>query len=394
VRVGAYRDRVAGDPLFVSRMLTGADEPQTVGPLDVSGAKTLILVTAMAHDGRPPGADPFDVRDQVCWLMPTVTVELPATDRGSLLGRFGRGLQPWAVAEGSAGNWSLAARWSEHYRRWLPVIRVGSSEGLALTRTLPDVSYANDLFEVNVAPAKALGDGRIELWADGEALDPIVRRYVSEKYERYVRNPSPHLERQGPFDEGVLLRWDLSGFRGKPVRLGLRIAANRQAPEVVWREGRLRSAIGNLPEDGRPLKPDVLLTSLEPLQVEAPSQYMEPRPNGLPVGRTKDKPFTFLGQAFGEGWGMRSGSAMTFRLEPAYRRFVAVVGCSENKAGPFRVLLDGREAWSGPVMDEETPAVQIDVEIPPGTKKLTIRAEREGGSVGYAAFAEAGFVTQ
>jgi hypothetical protein len=256
------------------------------------------------------------------------------------------------------------------------------------------VSYANDLFEVNVAPAKALGEGRFELWADGEALEPIVRAYTSQTYERYLLRPSPHLEKQGPFDEGVMLRWDLSAFRGKPVRLELRIGPNRQAPEVVWREGRLRSAIGNLPEEGRPLEPDVLLTSLRPLQVEAPSQYTEPRVGGLPVGRTKHDPLTFLGQPFAEGWGMRSGSAMTFGLEPAYRRFVAVVGCSENKAGPFRVLLDGREAWSSPVMDEETPAVQIDVEIPPGTKKLTIRADRDGGSVGSAAFANAGFVVQ
>ncbi len=80
VRVGAFRDRVEGKPLFTSPLLTGADDPVTVGPLDISGANTLILVTAMAHAERPPGADPFDICDQVNWLMPTVTLESPADD--------------------------------------------------------------------------------------------------------------------------------------------------------------------------------------------------------------------------------------------------------------------------------------------------------------------------
>jgi len=394
VRVGAYRDRVGGEPLFVSRTLSGADEPESVGPLDVGGAKTLILVTAMAHDGRPAGADPFDIRDQVCWLMPTVTVDPPAADRDAFFGRFGRGLQPWALPEGSTGRWSLSARWDEHYRRWLPVIGVAEPEGLTLTRTLPNVSYANDLFEVNVAPAHALPEGRIELAADGEPLRPVVREYVSQKFEQYLVRPRPHLERLAPFDEGLLIRWDLSPFRGKSIRLELCIAPNRAAPEVVWREGRLRSAIGNLPEGGWPLEPDVPLTSLEPLETEAPGLHVEPRAGGLPIGKSRQEPLVFLGQPFNDGWGMRSGSAMTFPVEPAHRRFVAVVGCSQNKAGPFHVLLDGHEAWTGPIMDQETPAVQIDVAIAPGTKRLTIRADRDGGSVGYAAFASAGFITE
>jgi len=46
------------------------------------------------------------------------------------------------------------------------------------------------------------------------------------------------------------------------------------------------------------------------------------------------------------------------------------------------------------MMDEETPAVQVNVEIPPGTRRLTIELDPNDGGPGYAVVAHAGFVTQ
>ncbi len=74
-----YRDKVAGRPLWEGRFLRGSSPPVHAGPLNIAGAKRLVLVTDFAHEGRPAGADPLDVRDFVDWLMPLVTV-----DRASL----------------------------------------------------------------------------------------------------------------------------------------------------------------------------------------------------------------------------------------------------------------------------------------------------------------------
>ncbi len=74
-RVMVYRDAVAGEPLFSSGFLRGAETPVLIGPLDVTHARHLILVTESAHDDRPPGADPLDIGDHVDWLMPMVFLE-------------------------------------------------------------------------------------------------------------------------------------------------------------------------------------------------------------------------------------------------------------------------------------------------------------------------------
>ncbi len=79
VHCSVYRDAVRGRPLWQGRFMRGSSSPVRVGPLNVAGAKRLVLVTDFAHEGRPAGADPLDVRDFVDWLMPLVTV-----DRASL----------------------------------------------------------------------------------------------------------------------------------------------------------------------------------------------------------------------------------------------------------------------------------------------------------------------
>jgi len=74
VDVCVYRDQQKGQPLFRRQFLRGSDGPIRIGPLDIRGARRLILTVEMAHHGRPLTADPLDIRDQVNWLSPLVRV--------------------------------------------------------------------------------------------------------------------------------------------------------------------------------------------------------------------------------------------------------------------------------------------------------------------------------
>jgi hypothetical protein len=103
-------------------------------------------------------------------------------------------------------------------------------------------------------------------------------------------------------------------------------------------------------------------------------------------------PIRFLGRTFAGGYGMMHASGVSFAVEPAYRRFVAVVGCCENRAGPFEVLLDDQVAWSAAMLDASEPALQISVDIPPGAKKLTLRVGDDGALGAACAWANAGFM--
>src|SRR5439155_9168259 len=100
----------------------------------------------------------------------------------------------------------------------------------------------------------------------------------------------------------------------------------------------------------------------------------------------------FLGQPFRGGYGLARDSSIKFGLLPEYRKFVAVVGCPEQVAGPVQVLIDDRVVWERAAISSLSPAEQIEVAIPAGAKRLTLQSGSESLYYGAAAFAEAGFL--
>ena len=65
-------DSATIEPLWDSGVIQGKDGLRSTGRLDVAGLDQVVLVTEFAHDDRPSGADPFDIRDRVVWLAPLV----------------------------------------------------------------------------------------------------------------------------------------------------------------------------------------------------------------------------------------------------------------------------------------------------------------------------------
>lgn len=75
VRCKIYLDEINGKPMWSSDLLRGDDQPVRAILPDIRGAKRLILVVEFADEDHPADADPLDLRDEVSWLMPYVTVE-------------------------------------------------------------------------------------------------------------------------------------------------------------------------------------------------------------------------------------------------------------------------------------------------------------------------------
>lgn len=97
--VALRRDGATGALLWERRFMTGKDKPQRV-TRDLRGAKGLVLSVDFAHQGRPAGTDPLDVRDEVDFLLPYVRVSLPKCTQADVQARWCRLPEGWTLAGG------------------------------------------------------------------------------------------------------------------------------------------------------------------------------------------------------------------------------------------------------------------------------------------------------
>src|SRR5439155_27224138 len=131
-----------------------------------------------------------------------------------------------------------------------------------------------------------------------------------------------------------------------------------------------------LPDSSQVIAPDVPLSSVQSIRREGAA----------------DGAVRLLGQPFSNGIALAKSSSVTFALKPEYQKFVAVVGCTMQAAGPVQVLIDDRVAWERAAISSLAPAEQIEIIIPRDAKTLTLQSGSEGLYYGTAAFVEAGFM--
>lgn len=98
-------------------------------------------------------------------------------------------------------------------------------------------------------------------------------------------------------------------------------------------------------------------------------------------------PLTVLGEEFATGLGMRSRMTTTYTLQPGDRRFRSTVGLDDAAAGEgsvrFRIDLDGRAAWTSPLITGQTDATETPLIDLSGARRLTLIVEfGERGDVG------------
>jgi hypothetical protein len=269
-----YEDEVAGRALFTSGFLRGGEEPIPVGPLRVAAAKRLVLVTDFGDEGRPPGADPLDIGDHVDWLMPFVTFEESAEERLESLKRFLPGCETWDIDSSDVGRMSVLPSWDASHERWLPIIRQTEGSPLRLTRTVSDVSDANQRVEFVFAHVEQSPPPTVELRVDGMRLEPVAEKRGAGntvqpgqlKMERAPRNgvantqsgrnqkPGKNDPQQTPVPYEIsTVRWDLPQLGERTVQLALSISFDKNPLGVRWHGLALKSVAKTLPPDHQPL---------------------------------------------------------------------------------------------------------------------------------------------
>jgi hypothetical protein len=382
VRCRIHRDALDGAKLWESDFLCGGQEPVRVGPLDVRGATRLVLVVDYGHEGRPAGADPWDLRDEVDWIDSLVTIareRLPHPE--SEPQRWIPQLAGWEISAALRGRLKLRPFWDEAAKRWTIILapQISHEQPFELTRRM-QIDLTNAVLPV-VASNAIRGRARhsISVKVDGDDVDSSVRGDVSTRPSR--RSELPARE------------WNLGAFRNRNVQLSVVIEPVTRSSDpmgLIFQDLGPRPLVENLPADGRPMTPDVPLTVLQPLSATAQGQHLQLKRGQLPDGT----PLEIRGWQFEEGFGVPTESEITYRLDPQWQRLVAIIGLADGwqGAGPYSILLDGQLHWECTTpasFTRSSPALQIDVPIPPGHQTITLRVQ---GKDSHAAWACAGFV--
>jgi hypothetical protein len=109
------------------------------------------------------------------------------------------------------------------------------------------------------------------------------------------------------------------------------------------------------------------------------------------------------------GMGVHAPCELMYQTLPGYRRFVALAGADENLLSQsngsnlakypsvvFKVFIDGQQAAASPVMRIQSPAWRFDVEIPEGSKLISLVAmdAGDGSREDFADWANAGFIVK
>jgi len=118
-----FVNQATGGCVYRSKHLVGSDEVVDTGEIRLAGPDDgqdrLVLVADAAHEGRPKGADPFDIRDRLDWLEPLLLLDA---------GRLGREVarrvsdnvpawRGWRVRADGGAPVRLVTRWDGSYPR-------------------------------------------------------------------------------------------------------------------------------------------------------------------------------------------------------------------------------------------------------------------------------------
>jgi len=172
--VGSTREK----PLFASGQIVGSTDVMDTGRLSVnlspSKPERLVLAVDAAHDRRPPGADPFDLRDTFDWLEPLVDLD-PTELKAEVLHRTPGSIpawRGWEVTTGTAETARLANHWdaTDSQAPTYRLLAVSEEVPLRLSRQLRTGPNATRLL-LAVSRPRDTSAVKVEILIDGEPAD-------------------------------------------------------------------------------------------------------------------------------------------------------------------------------------------------------------------------------
>jgi S1-C subfamily serine protease len=252
VRVRVYGGSTGEPPLFESPFLIGADKTLDIGPLalkgPLQGQRELILQVDPAHDGRPPGADPFDVRDMLDWLEPELEL-----DPAALKAEVGRRLrnnpaawEGWQVLLDKDGTLATAAvldKSAPDQEAFLSTVRA-EKQPFTLRRML-DVAPDQHWLLISASVYSQFSDiPKLQVRVDGRPM---------AEYVVPVRGQ--------PRREPGLIAFPLTQFQGQRILVELTQTPGDPRLGVYWRNMRLAE---QTPMQYRALDPQTKPVALDP----------------------------------------------------------------------------------------------------------------------------------
>lgn len=278
-------------------------------------------------------------------------------------------------------------------------------------------------FERHLAPTIAMADelAKVGLWDREAIVDPVRITPWGTAMRPHLFADTVTVTLSTPFQPNAELRFTTDG--SEPTAT----SARYEGPFMLKESARIRVAgfvdgkrvcqdsdaefdkLGALPP-----RPDVPLADAELLRdVGHGHTYagvIRTAPHRRPTQWDKSNeghPIHFRKTTYEHGFGVQAPSQLMYALRPEYDRFVALAGVDEhllqtangsNEAKHpsviFKVFIDGREAATSPVMRIAFEPWRFDVEIPPGSRmiSLTTTDAGNGNREDLANWVDCGFV--
>lgn len=382
------RESNNGAELWKSDFIRGGQTPATFTNINVQGAKTIALVADAAATDFPDNADPLDIGDHVDWLAPLVTVDLNSIHQQTPYDQWLPALAGWKIQPEDHSRLKLQNFWNEQTEEWQIALDIDFHGDLAekpfrLTRR-ETISLGNAYFYGKMTRSDdSNGSHLMAVEINGEPQKTTMNGGLSTTYARKNRTNNRS--------------WIFSEHAGKEVELALVLRpdakkSSKHPDPVAIIEASLQPLVQNLPSTGKPISPTIPLETLKPTATEnLPGDYV------LEAGKLSDgEPLALQTWPMAHGIGVPTGSRLTYKLDPKWRRFVAVIGLAEGStaAGPYQVVVDGDILWESVEPSEfgrNTPGQQIDVAIPEGSKEMILKVD---GREAFGAWAYAGFMQE
>ncbi|MBI5722371.1 MAG: NPCBM/NEW2 domain-containing protein [Planctomycetes bacterium] len=376
VEARIYKDQASGEPIWKSGYIRGGDKLIRVGPIDVEGAKQIILECDYGHNGRPAGAEPFDIRDEFDWILPVVTVDpakLPKPDLQQLLPQ----IAGWKV-EKLPEKLDFAAAWNEQGGFWDTTMTMPAGQPLTLSRQIT-ASKKLGVFELRLArPAAAKNwDHSVVLKVNDKPVAEITNLFRPD----YPRNQHT---------EGTMGFVPLDPYFGVKTDLNLTIqrvpsAGNDNSGITIC-----RLALTALGDDEKDETGDQ--STVVPLN-SLIRTYSKNGSGDIRKDRNYNNSLIRIhGVAYSTGLGVYPLSVAKFDLGMKYKTFISDIGIDDMTGGNYSAVF---EVWADDVKLYESgnvrggmAAKRVSVDVAGKQElKLVVKGGDTGNNGSYACWA-------
>lgn len=399
VRVAKVNTGGTESVVYQSGFLVGT-YPYTIADVsDLTDASSLIIETDFGHTNRPAGSDPFDIRDDVSWVMPLLTLNLNAArQKQDQIHRYITSISGWQIPDNFRSHVDLTSHWDSSGGRWLTTISWKAPVAAVVDTPIMEfqqktILTPNNSWIVVSAAADGIGDKTTTLQVQ-----------VNDEPATSIMNGNISLTGQiAKFDAR---HWLLGDKIGKEVDIKIQVmpreAGNYKPQGITFALFGLQPIVRGLPVSGDLPSPDVPLSSLTPVKYTLPGHSEMP-----PLGILKtDVPLTVRSLPVPDGFVFPGKSELIYNLKPEYTHLEMIIGLADGSTavGTYEIFVDDLDEplWSSKELfdasqgtsqangyfSRQSQGASVRVAIPEGHKTITIRSGTQTsiGLLGNAGF--------